>query len=202
MKIGFRDLLEESVRALEASTSKRMSVHLTHKAAAHRIFLTLLTDSVQQMLKLHRMMDAQFQRYRKVLGVGYDESNCILSSHFAEAVFAGTWRAILIGSATFSETDHTRVAMYLWAALQTHRVLQGYIELEFIAHPEVSSVVVEHLIKTRVPMTMHQALKDEMVGLKTSVKAATTIVKKLESKMSRLAENIVKLLQDIKGLKK
>jgi hypothetical protein len=54
--------VEEGVRDLEASTAKRMSVHMTHKVEARRMFLTLLTDSVQQMLKLHRMMDAQFQR--------------------------------------------------------------------------------------------------------------------------------------------
>jgi hypothetical protein len=79
------------------------------------------------MLKLHQMMDAQFQRYRGVLGVRCDEINWILSSQFAESVFAGTWRARLIGSDAFSDTYHTGVAMYLWAALQTHRVLQGYI---------------------------------------------------------------------------
>jgi hypothetical protein len=49
--------------------------------------------------------------------------------------------------------------------------------LDFIAHPEVSSVVVEHLIQTRVPMNMHQDLKDEIVGLTFIVKAATTLVK-------------------------
>jgi hypothetical protein len=80
--------------------------------------------------------------------------------------------------------------------------LQDYIELDFIDHPEASSVVVEHLIQTRVPITMHQDLKEEMVGLKASVNASTTLVKKLESKMSRQAENIVKLLQDVKVLKK
>jgi hypothetical protein len=202
IKKGFRDLVEEIVRALEASTSKSMSVHMTHKVAAHRILLTLLTDSVQQMLKIHRMMDAQFQRYRQVLGVVCDESKWILSSQFAEAVFVVTWRARLIGSDVFSETGHTIVSMYMWAALQTHRVLQGYIEFDFIAHPEVSSVVVEHLIQTRVPMNMHQALKDEMSGVKSSVKAATTLVETLESKLSRQAENIVILLQDVKGLKK
>jgi hypothetical protein len=89
--------MEEGVSDLEASTSKTMSVHMTHKVEAHRIFLTLLTDTVQQMLKLRRVMDAQLKRYRQVLGVGCDESNCILSSQFAEAVFAGTWRARLIG---------------------------------------------------------------------------------------------------------
>jgi hypothetical protein len=170
---------------------------MTHKAAAGRIFITLLTDSVQQMLKLNLMMDAQFQLYQQVLGVSRDDSNWILSSQFAESVFAVTCRAILIGSDDFSDTGYTRVAMYLWDALQTHSVMQGYIELDFIARPEVNSVVVEHLTQTRVPMTMHQALKDEMVGLKTSVNAMTTLVKNLEYKMSRQA---VKLLQDVKEL--
>jgi hypothetical protein len=41
-----------------------------------------------------------------------------------------------------------------------------------------------------------------MVGLKTSVKKATSLVKKLESKMSRQAENTMKLLKDVKGIKK
>jgi hypothetical protein len=63
--------------------------------------------------------------------------------------------------------------------------LQGYIELGFIAHPEVSSVVVEHLIQTRVPMAMHEALTTDMVGLKASVKAAVSKVEKLESRMAR-----------------
>jgi hypothetical protein len=117
--------VEEGVNALEASLSKRMSVHMPHKVEAHRIFLTLLTDSARKMLKMHRMMDAQFQWYRAVLGTGCDESNWILSSQFAEAVFTGTWRDRLIGSDALSETGHTRCAIYLWAALQTHRVLQG-----------------------------------------------------------------------------
>jgi hypothetical protein len=88
--------------------------------------------------------------------------------------------------------------MYLWPALQTHRVLQGYIELGFIAHPEVSSVVVEHLIQTHVPMAMHEALKTEMIGLKASVKAAVATVEKLESIMARQATDFVKLQQDVK----
>jgi hypothetical protein len=68
--------------------------------------------------------------------------------------------------------------------LQTHIILQGYIELGFIAHPEVISVVVEHLIQTRVPMAMHEALKTETIGVKASIKTPATTVEKLESKMA------------------
>jgi uncharacterized protein YjaG (DUF416 family) len=89
--------------------------------------------------------------------------------------------------------------MYLWAALQTHRVLQGYIELIFIAHPEVSSVVVEHLIQTRVPMAMHESLKKDLESMKASVKAQTGVVKKLESKTGRPNESILKLQQEMRG---
>jgi hypothetical protein len=45
---------------------------MPHKVEAHRIFLTILSDSV---LKLHRMMHAQFMRYHGVLETGCDESN-------------------------------------------------------------------------------------------------------------------------------
>jgi hypothetical protein len=62
---------------------------------AHRIFLTLLAESVQQLLKLHRRIDCQLLRYRTVLGTLCDEGNWILSCQFAESVFAGTWRASL-----------------------------------------------------------------------------------------------------------
>jgi hypothetical protein len=175
-----------------------MSVHTRHKVEVHRFFLTLLTDSVQHMLKLHRMMEAQFFRYRSVMGTGCDDGYWILASQFAEAVFAGTWRAILIGVDAFKETGDTRCAMYLWAALQTHRVLKGYIELGFIAHPEVSSVMVEHLIQTRVPMAVHDALKTDMIGLKESVKASVSTGKKLESRMARQATDFAKLQQDVK----
>jgi hypothetical protein len=198
IKKGFSYQVEEGVRALESSLSRSMSIHMTHKVEAYRIFLTLLTDSVQHMLKLHRMMEAQFFRYRSVLGTGCDDGKLILASQFAESVFAGTWRARLIGADAFKETGHTRCAMYLWTALQTHRVLQGYIGLGFIAHPEVSSVVVEHLIQTRVPMAMHDALKTEMVGLKASVKASVSTVEKLESRMAHQATDFAKLQQDAK----
>jgi hypothetical protein len=78
-----------------------MIVHMMHKVDAHRVFLTLLTDSVQHMLKLHRMMEVQFSRYRSVLGTGCDDDNWMLASQCAKAVFAGTWRAILIGTDAF-----------------------------------------------------------------------------------------------------
>jgi hypothetical protein len=74
--------------------------------------------------------------------------------------------------------------MYLRAAFQTHRILQGYIELDLIAHPEVCSVVVKHFIRTRVPMAMHETLKVEMTRVKASVKAGVKVsvatVEKLE----------------------
>jgi hypothetical protein len=70
IKKGFHDQVEDGFRALEASLSQITSVHMTHNVEASRIFLNFLTDSVQRMMKLHRMIDAQFFRYRSVLGTG------------------------------------------------------------------------------------------------------------------------------------
>jgi hypothetical protein len=62
----------------------------------------------------------------------------------------------------------------------------------------VNSVVVEHLIQTRVPMAMNEAFKTEMVGLKASVKASLSTVEKLESRMARQATYFANLQQDVK----
>jgi hypothetical protein len=70
--------------------------------------------------------------------------------------------------------------------------------LGFIAHPEVSSVVVEHLIQTCVPMAMHEALKAEMNVVKASIKTSSTTVEKLDSKMACKATGIGKLQQYFK----
>jgi hypothetical protein len=43
----------------------------------------------------------------------------------------------------------------IFGMLYKLRVLEGCIEFDFIAHPEVSYVVVEHLIQNCVPMTMY-----------------------------------------------
>jgi hypothetical protein len=58
IKKSFRDRVEEGVSSLESSLSRSTSVHLTHKVEDRRILLTLSTDLVQHMLKLHRMMEA------------------------------------------------------------------------------------------------------------------------------------------------
>jgi hypothetical protein len=62
----------------------------------------------------------------------------------------------------------------------------------------VISVVAEHLIQTRVPMAMDEALKTDMIGLKGSVKASVTKVENLESSMARQATEFYKLQQDVK----
>jgi hypothetical protein len=87
------------------------------------------------------------------------------------------------------------VAMFLWACLQTHRVLQDDIDLEFIAHPEIGAVIVEHLIKTRTPMTMHSELKSENVELRSQIKALTCNYEKLESRLG-FHENDIKKIKD------
>jgi hypothetical protein len=110
----------------------------------------------------------QFLQYREVLG---DDDNLLLCGNFGSTVFAGDYKARVIGVDAFSDVvDHVRVMICMWACLQTHRVMQSYIELECIAHPDIGVVVVEHLIKTRTPMTMHVSIKYENADLKKQMK--------------------------------
>jgi hypothetical protein len=75
--------------------------------------------------------------------------------------------------------------------------MQSYIELEFIAHPEIGDVVVEHLIKTRTPMSMHAALKADNAELKAHMKTLSSKLDKLESRVGR-QENDAKKLKEKK----
>jgi hypothetical protein len=165
-KLGFRASVEDEIRGIEASTTSEMWVQLRNRPEAHRLFLLMLTESVSQMSKFHQMLDGQFVRYRKGLGPSSDDDSWLLCRNFWSAVLTGAYKAHLIGADAFSdEVDHVRVAMFMWTCLQTHYVLQGYIDLAFIDHPEIGAVIVEHLIKIRAPMTMHSSLKSENVEL-------------------------------------
>jgi hypothetical protein len=50
-----------------------MPVQLRNRPEAHRLFLLMLTESVNQMRKFHQMLDGQFLRYREVLGPSSDD---------------------------------------------------------------------------------------------------------------------------------
>jgi hypothetical protein len=125
-------------------------------------------------------LDGQFLRYSEVLGPSSDDDNWLLCGTFGSPVLTGACNARLIGADAFlDEVDHVYVDMFLWACLQTHCVLQGYIDLEFMYHPEIGAVIVEHLIKTRTPMTMHSSLKSENVELRSQSKVLTSNYEKL-----------------------
>jgi hypothetical protein len=83
--------------------------------------------------------------------------------------------------------------MSIWACLQTYRAMQSYIELEFISNPEIGDVVVENLIKTRTPMSMHAVLKAENVELKAHMKTLSSNLDKLELCVGRQENDVKKL---------
>jgi hypothetical protein len=189
-KLGFRAPVEEEKRRVEASTTSKMSVQLQNRPEAHRLFLLMLTESVNQIRKFDQMLDGQFLRYHEVLCPSSDDDNWLLCGNFGSAVLTGAYKARLIGSDAFSdEVVHVCVSMFLWACLQRHRVLQDYIDLEFIDHPEIGAVIVEHLIKTRTPTNMHSSLKSENVELRSQIKALTINYEKLWVVMEKVLKN-------------
>jgi hypothetical protein len=114
-KLEFRASVEDEIRRVEASTTSKMPVQLRNRTEAHRFFLLMLTESVNQMCKFHQMLDGQFLRYREVLGPSSDHDNWLLCGNFGSAVLTGAYKARLIGADAFSdEVDHVRVAMFMW----------------------------------------------------------------------------------------
>jgi hypothetical protein len=147
-----------------------MSVQLRHRPDVHRLFLLMLTDSVNQMFKSHQMLYEQFRRYREVLGSSPDDDNLLLCGNFGAVVLVGAYKARLIGVDVFSDgVDHVCETIFMWACLQTRRVLQALIDLEFIAHSEIGDVVVENLVNTKTPMSIHASPKTEKADLKSQM---------------------------------
>jgi hypothetical protein len=99
----------------------------------------MLTQSVDQKNALHRMLDKQHTRYHEIYGARKSEGNWTLICLFAEATFFRAWKARLVGGEAFSETTdlNTRGAPFLWAALQCHRVMSDYVDINFVKHLEI-----------------------------------------------------------------
>jgi hypothetical protein len=104
--------VEDESRRVEASTTTKLAVQLRSRPEARRLFLLMLTDSVNHMFKFHQMLDSQFLRYHEILGPSSDDDNGLLCGNFGSAVLTGAYKARLIGADAFSdEVDHVCVAM-------------------------------------------------------------------------------------------
>jgi hypothetical protein len=66
------------------------------------------------------------------------------------------------------------------------------VDMNFVNHPEISAVIVEHLIKTRVPFEQHKNLKHEVGMCLSTVKAFTRSMDKIESCIGRAELDIKK----------
>jgi hypothetical protein len=165
-----------------------------HRPEPYRLFSAMLTQSVDKTNALHRMLDKQHTRYRDIHRAQQSEGNWTLICFFAEAAFSRAWKARLVGAEAFSETAdlNTRGDLFLWDALQCHRVMSDYVDMNFVNHPEISAVIVEHLIKIRVPLEHHQKLKDEVDMCPSTVKVFTSSMDKMESRMGRAELDIKK----------
>jgi hypothetical protein len=53
-------------------------------------------------------------------------------------------------NATSEPNPSTKCATYLWALIQSHRVMKDYIDARFRNHPSIAPVIILHVFKTRV----------------------------------------------------
>jgi hypothetical protein len=136
---GFRDVVEDNITALARARRRHIETHLMHRPEPYRLFSAMLMQSVDQTNALHRMLDKQHTRYREIYGAQQSEGNWTLICLFAEAAFSGAWKARLVEAEAFSEMTalNTRGALCLWAALQCHRVMSDYVDMNFVNHLEI-----------------------------------------------------------------
>jgi hypothetical protein len=74
-------------------------------------------------------------------------------------------------NATSEINPSTKCATYLWALIQSHRVMKDYMDARFRNHPSIAPVIILHVFKTRVTR----------VSLNNHVKRLEGRIAKLES---------------------
>ena len=63
-----------------------------------------------------------------------------------------------------------RDSAYFRCALQTHRVMQEYVEAQFREHPSIGPMLNISLYKTMTRLERHDALKTEVRALQGTIK--------------------------------
>jgi len=96
-------------------------------------------------------------------------------------------------NATSEINPSTKCATYLWALIQSHRVMKDYIDARFRNHPSIAPVIILHVFKTRVTRVSHN----------NHVKRLEGRIAKIESLGSnRTPEGMLKEGKDAEGDKK
>jgi hypothetical protein len=90
-----------------------------------------------------------------------------------------------VGAESFSKNTELYMCgvFFLVVALQYHHVMLEYVDMNFANHPYTSAVILEHLIKTRLPMEQHHRLKDGVDMCRSIIKAFTSSMDKTESRI-------------------
>jgi hypothetical protein len=78
-------------------------------------------------------------------------------------------------NATSETNPSTKCSIYLWALIQSHRVMKDYIDARFRNHPSIAPVIILHVFKTRVTRVAH-----------------SNHVKRLEGRLAKLESSINK----------
>jgi hypothetical protein len=58
-------------------------------------------------------------------------------------------------NATSEINPSSKCATYLWALIQSHRIMKEYIDARFRNHPSIAPVIILHVFKTRVTQVSH-----------------------------------------------
>ena len=85
-------------------------------------------------------------------------------------LFSALREVRVIAESAHSMTDKSRqVGLYLWASMQSHRIMAEYVKADFKRHPDVAPNVTFFLFENRAPKSMITSLKKENNDLANKV---------------------------------
>lgn len=80
------------------------------------------------------------------------------------------------------KATNDRLSTYLWALLQVHQSMSGFLTHRFRGHPSVAPVVMLHIFSTRVTWAAHKKLEEAV----SKISSRLTFLDKLNDRITKL----------------
>ena len=94
-----------------------------------------------------------------------------------------------------SDNPMEMVGQYLWGTLQTHRVMDEFLQTQFRQHPEVDPHITLYLFKHRAPQVEVSALKQRVEAQSKALNKMEKTCKELRDRFYSLTDKANKLIK-------
>jgi hypothetical protein len=166
-QLGRRKDIQEAINRVRKTLDANIKDVFNGFDLGRGVASELLTASCSHWSAVERMKDTLYGEF-SVTSNSKDAWN--LTSLVSKTAFENLHDVRVIG-ADLSDivSPSKRAARILWATLQAHRVMRGFIEADFRNHPKIAPVIVMHLFENRVGRQEVDLLREKYLAQNTLI---------------------------------